>query len=167
MDGSDYSWHFDIRFGTDSGYEAIRDFTRQLDAALLAAAERSLSEGCDGEVTLEVCAGADGAVERKITLRKAYQITELPGAVDQIRFRTAGEAIERLRMLRRTEGAAGGGLTVLREPDGWFSVGRQPPDACDFSTRAEADEALQGFADRSRFAVIPYLELVTERPAES
>ena len=164
MNDSHYSWHFEVRFGDDSGFEETHKVAQRLDAALVAAAERTLSEEAEGEITLQLRSGAAGAVERKITLRRAYQIAALPAAVYEQRYTSAAEAIERLRALRAV-GSAGWArqLTVLRQPDGLYCVGVQQPDACEFASRAEAEEALQSFAEPARYVVMAYIDITTER----
>ena len=164
MDDSHYIWHFEVRFGDGSGFDEMREVAQRLDAALVAAAERTLSEEAQGEITLQLRSGAAGAVERQITLRRAYQIAALPAALYKQRYASAAQAIEHLRSLRAL-GTAGWarGLSVLRLPDGLYCVGAQQPDACEFATRAEAEEALQSFAEPARFVVMAYIDIMTER----
>ena len=118
-------------------------------------------------ITLELNCGMDDAIERRITLRRAFQIAEVPATVDRTTYSSAGEAIEHLRAIRalaRTDVARR--LTVVREPDGSFRIGQHAPDACDFSSQVAAEEALANFEDPTRYAVMPYVEITTERNPE-
>lgn len=164
MDHSDYTWRIAVRFDPDASYDLIRQFLGALDAAVVRGAEQTICQNGDVGITVEVDCGRDEETERRIMLRRAYQIAEVPDSVDATAYSSAGAAIEHLRALRSVAKAEiAQRLTVVRDPDGSYRVGNQAPDACDFTSQAAAEEALAAFEDRGCFAVMPYVEITTER----
>ena len=166
MESGDYNWRMHVEFGAEMPYEAVRQFACSLDAALIEAIERTMAENCDGPVVVRITCGAGGNVERKLTFKKGYQIAEIPRAVDETTYATVAEAIVHLQALRGRRKHIAECITLVREPNG-FRVGSHQRDACDFRTEAEAESALRGFHDPTRFAVIPYLEVIWEAETDA
>lgn len=140
----------------------MRRFTLSLDAAIVDAAERVISESTDAAVTLEITSGFGSDVERRLTFKRSYQIAELPVAVNDATFTRAADAIEHLREIKDAGSCRDHCLTVIREPGGQFRVGSHTRDACDFETQDEAEDALRGFHDPDRFCVLPFVEVTLQ-----
>ena len=164
MERSDYRWNLEVHFPADGSYDAVRSLVDALDTALVSAVERTLSQTGAESVTVEIGCGATSEIDRRITFRKGYQITEVPATVDTTSYASTREAIEQLRSLRAlAKPEVSPSLVVVREPDGSLRMGQQAPDGCEFATQAAAEEALCSFDDPTGYAVIPYLEITTER----
>ena len=165
----DFGWAINVDFDAEMSHEAVRQFACALDAAVIEAIERTISEVADGALTLGLTSGARGAVERRLTFRKGYQVAELPSARVGAAYASAAEAITGLRELDSSRGPqlAGCVATIIRDASGAFRIGHQRRDGCDFDTEVEATSALHGFDDPSRFAVIPFLEISWETEVDS
>ena len=162
MNDNGYHWRLQLHFSDDTSYEAMRRSTQALDAAIVDAAERMISESTDGATALQITSGGGSDVERRLTFKRSYQIAERPVAVDEETFTRAADAIEHLREIRDAVKHPDDCFTVIREPSGCFRVGSHARDACDFNTQEEADDALRGFHDPSRFCVLPLVEVTLQ-----
>lgn len=92
MDSCNYRWDLTVEFCDDMTYDAIREFSVTLHKVLIHAVERSITQSCDGATAVKIPCGVGAANDRKITLRKGYQIVEMPCSVDQQKYHTAAES---------------------------------------------------------------------------
>lgn len=162
MHDDTYNWRIGLTFGSESSFGAMSRLARDLDAAILAAIERVMSESAEGADAIEIAAGAGDGVERRVTFKKAYQVAEIPSAVDDETYLTAADAIEQMRSFAKFAVQRDDCLTIIREGNGSYRIGKHKRDGCDFETLTDAEQALREFADSTRFAVIPYLEVTSE-----